>query len=189
MFDVALQFLTAELNSYFLTETGSDAVTVKLSNIVDDTGKYAFGQEVVGLSLVNLEEERAVKLHLPSYTYVNGQHVVTEPDLRLNLFLMFAANFKIYQEALKYLSYVLLFFQSHLVFSQQDFPGLDARFDRLLLELQSPSYEQWNQIWGFNGTRQLPAAIYKLRMVILQPETPSYIRPPLTTINASILNK
>ena len=189
MIDVALQFLTAELNSYFLTETGSDAVTVKLSNIVDDTGKYAFGQEVVGLSLVNLEEERAVKMHLPSFTYVNGQHVVNEPELRLNLFLIFAANFKVYQEALKFLSFVLLFFQSHLVFTQQDFPGLDSRIERLLLELQSPSYEQWNQIWGFNGTRQLPAVIYKLRMVILQPDTPLYIRPPVTTIKADLLNR
>ena len=73
------------------------------------------------------------------YTYVNGQHVINEPDLKLNLYIMFAANFKVYEEALKYLSYILLFFQTHPFFDQQVFPDLDPRIDKLTAELQSPT--------------------------------------------------
>jgi hypothetical protein len=189
MIDIALQFLVSQLNTYLLVETGSDTIKVKLSGVVDDKGQFAFEQEVIGCSVVNIEEERTLKTHLPQYTYVNGQHVINEPDLKLNLYIMFAANFKVYEEALKYLSYILLFFQTHPFFDQQVFPDLDPRIDKLTAELQSPSYEHWNQIWGFNGAKQLPSIIYKVRMLILQPETASGVRSPLTTISANLLNK
>ena len=189
MIDVALQFLVSQLNTYLFTETASDAVKVKLSCVVDDKGQFAFEQEVIGCSIVNIEEERALKTHLPQYAYVNGQHLINEPDLKINLYIMFAANFKVYEEALKYLSFILLFFQAHPSFGQQAFPDLDSRIDKLTAELQSPTYEHWNQIWGFNGARQLPSVIYKVRMLILQPETALEIRPPLTTIRTNLVNK
>lgn len=189
MIDVALQFLVSQINTYLFSETGSDAVKVQLSGVVDDKGQFAFAQEIVGCSVVNIEEERTLKTHLPQYTYVNGQHVVNEPDLKLNLYVMFAANFKVYEEALKYLAFILLYFQAHPSFGQQAFPDLDSRIDKLTAELQSPTYEHWNQIWGFNGARQLPSIIYKVRMLILQPDIASEIRPPLTTISANLVNK
>jgi hypothetical protein len=186
MIDIALQFLRAELNTFLLTATGSDRIKVELSSVVDDTGKYAFAQDLIGASIINIEEERTVKTHLPQYAYLNGQHVISEPDLKLNLYLLFAANFKVYNEALKYLSYILIYFQSHPSFTQEEFPGFDSRIEKLILELQSPTFEQWNQIWGFNGGKQLPSIMYKLRMVILQPDVPESVQPPLTRIGVTI---
>jgi len=189
MIDVALQFLKAELDTFLFTRTGSDRVTVKLTSVVDAAGKYFEPEDSIGASVINIEEERTVKAHLPQTTYLNGQHVVSPPELRLNLYVLFAANFKVYEEALKNLSYVLTYFQSHPAFTQSEFPGLDLRIEKLLLELQSPSFEQWNQIWGCNGGKQLPSIIYKVRMVILQPDAPSGIRAPITTIRASLQGK
>lgn len=189
MIDIALQFLRAELNTFFLTATGSDRVTVKLSGVVDDAGKYAFEQDVIGASLINIEEERTVKAHLPQYSYVNGQHVISHPELKLNLYLLFAANFKVYEEALKYLSLLLTYFQSHPSLAPEEFPGLDSRIEKLILELQSPSFEQWNQIWGSNGGRQLPSVIYRVRMVILLPAAPAGVRPPIVRISADLQGK
>lgn len=186
MIDVTLQFLKAELNTFFLTATGSDRVTVKLSSVVDDAGKYAFEQDLIGVSIINIEEERTVKTHLPQHAYLNGQHVISAPELKLNLYLLFAANFKIYEEALKYLSYVLTYFQTHPSLTQEEFPGLDPRIEKLILELQSPNFEQWNQIWGCNGGKQLPSLLYKLRMVILLPAAPTGVRPPIVRISASL---
>ena len=189
MIEIALQFLRDEVNTFLGTATGSNAVEVKLSSVVDDAGKYAFEQEVVGCSIINIEEERTLKAHLPQRSYTNGQHVISEPELKLNLYLMFAANFKVYEEALKYLSHILTFFQSHPGFTQQEFPRLDSRIEKLALELQSLSFEQLNQIWGFCGGKQLPSIIYKARMVILQPDAPSLVRQPLSIISTSILSK
>ena len=189
MIDVALQFLKAGLNTFLFTMTGSDRVKLELSNLVDDAGKYAFAQDSIGAGVVNIEEERTVKTHLPQYAYVNGQHVVREPELKLNLYVLFAANFKVYDEALKYLSYILTYFQSHPSFTQSEFPDLDPRIEKMILELQSPTFEQWNQIWGFNGGKQLPSIIYKLRMVILQPDVPESVQPPLTKIGVTIQSR
>lgn len=189
MIDVALQFLRDEVTTLFLTGTGSDRVKVKLSTVVDDAGKYAFEQDLIGLSVINIEEERTVKTHLPQHSYLNGQHVISAPELKLNLYLLFSANFKFYEEALKYLSLILTYFQSCPSFTHEAFPGLDPGIEKLTLELQSPSFEQWNQIWGCNGGKQLPSVIYRVRMVILQPEAPSGIRPPISSISANLQGK
>jgi len=189
MLDIALKFLRDELNTYLLTRSGSDTIKVKLSKVVDEAGKYAFEQELIGASIINIEEERTVKTHLPEYTYVNGQHVVREPELKLNLYVMFAANFKIYDEALKFISHILTYFQSQPSFTREEFPGLDPRIEKLTLELQSPGYEQLNQIWAFIGGKQLPSVIYKVRMVILEPEAPAAVQPPLTKLGTVIQSK
>jgi hypothetical protein len=186
MIELVLQFLRTQLNTFFLTATGSDRVVVKLSTLVDDAGKYAFEQDLIGASVINIEEERTVKTHLPQHSLVNGQHVISPPELKLNLYVMFAANFKFYEEALKYLSYILTYFQTHPAFTQDEFPGLDSGIEKLVLELQSPTFEQWNQIWGANGGKQLPSVLYKVRMVILQPEVPSGVQPPISRISATL---
>lgn len=186
MLDVALKFLKDELNTYLLTQTGSDSVKVEMSKLVDDTGKYAFDENNIGASIINIEEERIFKSQLPEHTYTNGQHVVLEPELKLNLHVLFAANFKQYDQALKYISYVLTYFQSHPSFTPQEYPALDPHIEKLTTELQSLNYEQLNQVWAFIGGKQLPSVIYKVRMVALQGRVPTVIQPPLTEINTNI---
>jgi hypothetical protein len=166
--DVALKFLVKELNSYLLLRTGSTFGEADVCKLVSDDGKWAVTEDRIGVALINVEEERIVRSQLPEATYVNGRNVVLPPALKLNLHLLFAAYFKHYDEALRYLSYVLTYFQSHPVFTPDQYPGLDARIEKLVPELQSLNYEQLNQVWAFIGGKQLPSAIYKLRMVALQ---------------------
>ncbi|MBD2325982.1 DUF4255 domain-containing protein [Alkalinema sp. FACHB-956] len=186
MLDIALKFLQDELNAYLFTRTGSDTVKVEMSRLVDEAGKYALEGETIGATIINLEEDRIFKSHLPDHSYLNGQHVVQEPDLKLNLHVLFAANFKLYDQALKYLSYILLFFQAHSVFTSEEYPGLDPKIGKLAIELQSLNYEQLNQVWAFIGGKHLPSVIYKVRMVILQDIEPQKVQRPLTTININL---
>jgi hypothetical protein len=53
-------------------------------------------------------------------------------------------------------------------------------------KLQSLSYEQLNQMWGFIGGKQLPSVIYKFRMVIVQDTEPSAYLPPVTAITTDL---
>src|SRR5262249_10971564 len=103
-----------------------------------------------------------------------------------NVDLLFAAKFSVYEEALKYVSYVLLFFQTYTSFTQDTFPGLDPGIEKLIFEFQSLSYEQWNLIWGYNGGKQLPCLAYRMRLVVTQPETPYAVQPPLTIISTTL---
>jgi hypothetical protein len=186
MLDVALRFLQTELNSYQLTCLGSSFGNVEIGRPVDDNGKWAIKEDHIGVALINIEEERTLRSQLPETTYVNGRHLVLEPELRLNLHVLFATNFKQYDQALRQLSYVLTFFQAHPVFTVDRHPGLDPRIQKLSVELLSLTYEQLNQVWAFIGGRQLPSVIYRVRMVVLQDVAPSTVQPPITTVAAEV---
>lgn len=189
MLDTALKFLKDELGDYFFKRTGSHSVVVKMSSVVDETGKYSFDKETVCASIINIAEERTFKSNSPEYTYVNGQHVVLEPALKLNLYVMFAANFTQYDVALRYISYVLTYFQSHPCFTPDQNPALENGISKIVVELQSLNYEQLNQIWTFVGGKQLPSVIYKVSMIALQDESLKAVQPPLTVINTDMASK
>jgi hypothetical protein len=189
MLDTALGFFKDELNTYLLTQVGTTAARVAMSKIVGEDGKYAISEGSIGAAIINIEEERVFKAQVPEHSYSNGQHLVLEPELKLNLHIMFAAHFKQYEQSLKYLSYLLTYFQSRPLFTSATYPDLDVRIQRLAVELQSPSYEQLNQIWGFIGGKQLPSVIYKVRMVSLQEMTPQAIQPPIREINTNLYRR
>jgi hypothetical protein len=186
MLDLALQFLKDELNAYFATHTGSDKAVVEMSRVVDYTGKYVIDDDMVGLSIINIEEERNFESNLPEYGVVNGHHTVMEPELKVNLHVLFAANHRRYDAALKNISYVLTYFQSHPSFVVDEYPGLDPRIAKLVVELQSLTYEQLNQVWAFIGAKQLPSVIYKVRLVSLREDSPKGVQLPIVTISSNL---
>ena len=188
MLNIALKFLENQLNTYLDTKRASDSNLgkVKSSRLVDDNGKSAVTQDSIGASIINIEEERIFKSQVSEYAHTNGQHIVLEPELKINLYVLFAANFKEYDEALKYISYVLMFFQSHPVFTQEQYPELDPSIEKLTAELQSLNYDQLNQIWTFIGGKQIPSIVYKVRMVSLQDQTPSAIQPPIKQTDTNL---
>jgi len=186
MLDVALKFVTSELNGYLLSRTGADFGAAQLRRLVDDTGKCVLDIDHLGLAIVNLEEERTFKPQLPETTYLAGQNVVLEPKLLLHLHVLVVANFTNYEEALRYLSRVLTFFQAHPTFTPDQYPGLDPRIEKLVVELQTLSYEQLNQMWAFVGGKQLPSAVYRIKLVALQDTTPLAIEPPIMRITTLV---
>jgi hypothetical protein len=186
MLDLTLKFLAAELNTYLLARTGSDFGQAEVGRLVDDTGKWATKEDHIGLALLSLEEERAAKGQVPEGTFLNGRYVTLEPALRLNLYLVVAAHFKQYDVGLRYLSFVLTFFQSRPLFTPDRYPGLDRRIERLAVDLFSPGFDQLNQIWTFIGGKQLPSAIYRLRLVALQDVEPAGVGPPILEIETEL---
>lgn len=191
MLDIALKFLQDQLNTYLLTRTHSNSNLqaigqVTMSKLVDDEGKSAITPNNIGLSIINIEEERLFKSQVAEYAYTNGEHLVLEPELKINLYVILAANFEKYDEALKKISYVLMFFQSHSVFTPEQYPDLDPTIEKLVVELQSLNYEQLNQIWAFIGGKQIPSVIYKVRLVCLQDGTPTSIQSALDRVDTNL---
>ena len=189
MLDKVLAFFSSEINAYLRSRTGDVSDIVVLSAIVNEEGKYASDNDTVALNLINIEEDATFKEQLPDQVFKNGQHIVLEPRLKLNLFVMFAANFKLYDQALKYLSHIILYFQSHRVFTPDQYPVLGNNdgdnIERLVVELQRPDYDQLNQIWAYIGGKQLPSVIYKIKLVSIQDHTASEIRPPIQIITTN----
>jgi hypothetical protein len=186
MLHLAADFLTRELNAYLLARTGVAFGAALLTRIATDAGKWAIPDDQIGVSLVNVEEERALKSQLPQAVLADGRHVLLEPEIKLNLHLLFAAHFKNYEQGLRQLSHVLTFFQAHPVFTRERYAGLDRRIEKLGVDLISPSFEQLNQIWAFIGAKQLPSALYRVRLVALQDTEPTAVQPPITSIGSSV---
>lgn len=123
------------------------------------------------LSLVKLEEERSLKngrVHAPGPT---GDVIYRNRPLHLNLFLLFAANYRNYGTGLRRLTQLLTYFQGKQKFTLGNSPGAlpaatIADFS-LTLDLMSPSFEEVNHLWGFLGAKQLPFALYRGRLVAL----------------------
>ncbi|MDO6423999.1 DUF4255 domain-containing protein [Saccharophagus degradans] len=185
MLDVALKFLAGEVNAYLKSRTGLTDDIVELNPVVDEAGKYLISDGGVSIVLINMEEETATREQTYEYQYHAGQHVKLQPELKLNLYLMFAANFKLYDQALKYLSHVLTFFQSHKLFTPQSHPALDSSIQRLALDMQSLSFDQLNQVWAYIGGKHLPSVVYKARLIAIQDQSQDGVQPPISIVNTS----
>jgi len=189
MLDTAITFLADEVNVFFQKRTGTGTYKVAPGGLANDTGTWAFAEGNIRLALVNVEEERIMRSQLPERVYVNGQHIVLQPELKLNLTVMFAARFNKYEDTLRYLSHIMTFFQAHPTFTPDEYPGLDPRIAKLNVELLSLSSEQLNQMWAYIGTKYLPSVAYRVRMVRLQDVEPMGIGQPITQIHAELHDK
>lgn len=194
MIDTAIKFLSDEVNTYLKKRalTGASFGSVIPGPIVDDGGKWVIAADNIGLTLINVEEERILQAQLPDRLYVNGNHIVVPPELRLNLTLLFHVRHggnNNYEQSLRFLSSVLSFFQAHPSFTADAYPGLDPRIEKLNVELMSYGPEQLNQVWAYLGSKYLPSVAYRVRMIVLQDIEPQAIAAPITTISAALHEK
>ncbi|GAA5167702.1 DUF4255 domain-containing protein [Viridibacterium curvum] len=194
MLDQAIRFLADTTNTHLRNRglTSTNVGEVIVGQLVDDAGKWAIAPDNIGLTLINIEEDRVMRSQLPDYAYVGGSQVLLQPELKLNLTVLFharpSANDK-YTQSLRFLSNLLTFFQAHPVFTPDEYPALDPRIDKLLVEMLALSTEQLNQIWAYLGSKYLPSVAYRVRMVVLQDVEPLAIGKPITDIETALGNK
>ena len=151
----SLELVRAELEGY-LKARAADSVRVELGSIATSAGTD--GDQVL-ISLVNVEEEAALRNSTPYQRNATGGFNLVNPPVFLNLYLLVAANFRdgTYGTALKRLAWVVQCFQRK--------NELSATSLRLTLDLYSLSFEKISQIWGTLGGKQIPFVLYKARVV------------------------
>lgn len=181
MIHSSLAFLTNELNQYLKLRTGSPTVNrVFLTSVATESSGVVIPDKSLGVSLINIEEERAYKDQQSSRINDRGNVEYLNPEIKLNLYILISANFQDtvesdssddYVEGLKQLSYVISFFQAKNVFTPDNSPNLaefDPNLQKLVVELYSYSFEQLYNFWSVVGTKYLPSVLYKVRMVTFQ---------------------
>ncbi len=171
MLEKLLQFIETTLNNYLRLRnrtTGNDTL-LELTDVVDDQGKFAIAQGMVGMSLINIEEERTNRAQLPEV--IRGQDGAVgyaNPEIRLQLHLLFVANFKDHGDSIKNISSIISFFQANNVFTPAQYPELDKNTEKIIFELSSHGFESLSYIWGVIGTNYRPSVLYKMRLVAIQ---------------------
>ena len=191
MLHSALQFLSGELNDYLKLKTGDpDENRIFLTNVATESGGVMIPEMSLGLSLINIEEERVFKDQRTTFVNEEGRTEHINPEVKLNLYILISANFQDkreapeddYVEGLKQLSYVISFFQSKNVFTADNSPALieeDPAIRRLIVELYSYSFEQLYNFWSVLGTKYLPSVLYKVRLLRFQEEAVQQINSPI----------
>lgn len=173
----ALSLLLAQLNQYIHQADHSPAGTPSiavLGNIaqLDITEVSNALENHLVLTLVNVEEEKALKNAGTVSRDTNGGIGYHNPPLNLNLFLLFSSNYRNYETGLKRLSQTLTFFQGKRKFTtgnspvtgQDDAPIVDLS---MTMDLLSLGFEEVNHLWGSLGGKQMPFVAYRTRLITL----------------------
>lgn len=180
MIHSALEFLTQELNSFIKLKVGDPLTTrIFLSGVTNEAG-IAIPDQSLGLSLINIEEERTNKDQQSRFVNALGKVEKRNPEIQLNLYVLITANFQNkqannssddYVEGLKQLSYAIAFFQSKNVFTPENSPalsGFDTKLSKIVVELYSYSFEQLYNFWSVVGAKYLPSVLYKVKTLQIQ---------------------
>jgi hypothetical protein len=173
MIDDAFLFLRQHLSSALKNLSGSPPEDVGEEPVVfvDDAKMdfVTFKAGAISVLLVNIEEETTLREPDPySRVSPNGVCKSGQPEIRINLYVLFVAQFTQYEQSLKYLSWIVQHFQSHRVFNQQNAPELSQRIDRLVLELITLPFSAQNEIWNALRTAYRPSVLYKARMIVFR---------------------
>lgn len=169
MIDTALLCLRNYLNNQLNIRFAVGAPGVEVGTVPKDPDTNT--SDTIIVSLINVEEERVLK-SIPTYQSLDSTtYGLKNPEMRLNLYVLFSAQFKpsSYSNALKFISTTIGIFQGKNVFEDTDFSPSEtaAGLEKLILELQSVTFDQNNQLWQTLTSRLVPFVLYKVRMVVI----------------------
>jgi hypothetical protein len=176
MIDHALLLLRDELQSYVDHHDGSVSVVVGNIGLFETSHADSITDNIV-ITLVNIEEESTLKNQPALKRPVINNAIYQNPPVFLNLYVLFASNYagNNYALALRRLSHVIRFLQNKNTFSTATAivdSGIDLSIEgiaelKFSMELYTLTFEQINHLWGSLGGRQVPFAMYKLRLVAI----------------------
>lgn len=173
MINTVLRVIKEELQQFINLKLHAAQTSEKvvLTSIVDQQGESTIPIDSVGISLYRIVEDRISETEAQNRaSYSLGKAVETMPPVRLNLEVLFAANFKNYEESLKHISCVVAFFQSRNYFDAASTPTLPQDMSPVSMTLITQSVDQHNHTWSIYGGRYMPSVIYNLRAVYIQEE-------------------
>jgi hypothetical protein len=167
MIHKALEFLKGQLKGGDIhLPQGNE---VQLTAIVNAKGEFNIGEGNLCITVVNIEEERFLKVQQQREKRIGDQVQFANPEIKLNLLVMLTVNpsREDYAGALQRLSEAITFFQGISFFDKARFPELGPEIEQLSVDLYSLTLEQQNQLWGSIGAKYLPSVVYKVRLVII----------------------
>jgi Pvc16 N-terminal domain len=200
MIRTALEFIKKQLDAY-VVEREQDAANYSKGNVVElqslvapDGTLNASDANHITVMLAGLDEERREGKR-PQYKPTDDkQFIKLNPPVELDLYILFIAHKKDYVTALRDLSDVISFFQANPVFDQEKYPSLNATvlepankpwqlIERLVFNLHVLSFEQQNNLWAMLGSKYIPSAVYKVKMITVFETRGTEKTPAITEMN------
>ena len=174
MIGEVLIFLRDHLNAYLNAQsvlarggdTGEDKIVFVDGDKMDS---ITFKLGAVSTLLINVEEDNTLRPADP-FTVVStdGTHRKAKPEIRMNLYVLFVARFKQYEQGLNYLSQIIQHFQTHRVLDQHNAPEMSDRIEQLNMELITLPFSEQNEMWNALRTTCHPSVLYKVKMIVFR---------------------
>lgn len=152
----------SQLNEFIRNELGLADDMVIASNLMDIKGGALMQIEnKICVFVQNIEEEKLLKN--TSFQANAGM----APPMFINVYIVIAANFPEpnYNEALRYISLVIEFFQGKPLFDRSNTPELPPSVDKVALEFYNQSIQDLNNLWSLIGAKYIPSVFYKVKML------------------------
>lgn len=192
MIDQALILFKDNLSSY-LASKGDAAANIIVDNIgLAETSAGSGLPDNIVITMVNIEEENTLKNQTSLKRTSNANAYYENPPVNINLYVLITCNYAgdNYLLALKRLSLVISFLQSKNNFNyvNPNDPDQNIEFS-FCMDLYTLSFEQINYLWGSLGGRQVPFAMYKLRLISLSEHVKVKDAPLIEEIQTNLSNK
>jgi hypothetical protein len=184
MIQNALQFTQDILQQYLKHKLGLDKDLVVCNKIIETDGSVPIiNQNKVVLSFINIERESFRPFVNKKKQQVGSYAAVVGPE-HFNLDVLVSCNFDHYNEALKFLNEVILFFQINHYFHPSIASNIPEGISKLSFELKNITSQEMHQLWHSMGATYQPSVIYKLRLVTINPqEHPGFVSAVSETSN------
>ncbi|MCI5141984.1 MAG: DUF4255 domain-containing protein [Candidatus Electrothrix sp. ATG1] len=183
MIEIITDHIAKEIKNYLgVVVSPDDAEKVYAGSLFDlNGGINPDSQEKLIISLVNIEQDK-------TYHSVNiykkkegGKNEFVQPEVKINLYFLFAANFSKNETALKFLSKVIAFFQHRRSFDILEESSSKTAV-HVVFEMVSMSFEQQNHLWGMLGGKYMPSVMYKAGIIDIQDEQVKAEIPSVETL-------
>ena len=165
----ALETVQGLANAYLENLDRRGDAWIVLTSLVDHNGTLNPGaRDKIVMCVYNITRETTISTYKGTYAQNGADSLaVVAPPLFIDLHLMFMANFteRKYSDGLAALSRLIGYFQQVPIFDPATAPGLAPGLDKLTLEFENLSPVDVNYIMSMLGTRYLPSAFYKMRMI------------------------
>lgn len=172
----ALKFINEKVSS-FVGEGVQTLLKVRSKDNDSDNGVY--------VSLLYLDEEKTMKNN--SYMIVSSQKRIeydgekkkrpntyrkTNPEIYLNLYIMITSVHSSYEESLRQISAITMGFWRQNVFTKENGIGKEYdKLEKLILDINTLTFEQNNSLWQTIGGSMYPFLIYKVKMIAFSEES------------------
>ena len=171
MIDIALKTVRDDIQVFLNLKAQSGSLENKIIlSPIADSGSNPMVENAISMSLMKIEEERINTNHRRITEKREGCVAYYNPPIKLNLYILFAAQFNDYLESLKFISHTISFFQVKPVFTSNNTPTLDPSIGKLSFEIFDQSLQDLSYLWGMVGTSYIPSVLYKMRMLVIQEE-------------------
>ena len=173
MIDQILSGILVQLNTYIGTIDPEVILgNISFADAYQDSSSQNITDKVVA-SVINIEQESSLRNIPFKRTTQNAmglpEAVQQQPEILLNIYVLFSANKSNYSTALQRISQVIAFFQRRFVFTPDNTPIIGTlNLDKVIFDLYSTRFEDLNQIWSVLGGKYIPSVVYKMRMAIIQ---------------------